>query len=252
MAQTQAPRMRRTRRVALLIGCAALVVLAGAAALAYAPEDPFAAYVDFAPSVSYSAALRTVTDMGLQTALPCYGGFPRGSPNGSQHLQWMPMGDQDLYQTHSMWVVSTPVTAAYWLLRLRHASGVTSVQSGAGLIFSCPALLRVTSPDQAGFLNADQAGTYIRLTFDTSQISYADALASVDDLGFRLARPCYEHSATHSLPLLWPMTDQSAAFAASHALIVATTIYASTTWLDQLQATPGVVAIQAPAATICL
>jgi hypothetical protein len=83
MAEAHATRTRRGWRVGLLIGCAALVLAVGAAAVAYVPEDPSAAYVDFAPSVSYSTALRTITSLGLQTALPCFGGYS----SGGQHLQ---------------------------------------------------------------------------------------------------------------------------------------------------------------------
>jgi hypothetical protein len=247
MAEAHAARTRRGWHVGLLIGCAALVLAVGAAAVAYAPEDPFAAYVDFTPSVSYAAALRTITGLGLQTALPCYGGFP----SGSQHLQWAPMGEQDMLQAHRLWVASTPIAASYWLFRLSHAPGVVSVQSGAGLVFACPALPFVTSPDQPGFLNADEAGTYARLTFDVPLVAYDDALAAVDNLGLRLADPCYERGVIRSVPFLWHTMDQSTSFAASHAIGVATTIYASTTWRAQLQATPGAATIQAPAAISC-
>ncbi len=215
--------------------------------MAGAAEDPFAAYVDFVPSVPYSAALRTITSLGLQTALPCYG----GSTGGSQHLRWSPMGERDMLQAHRLWVVSTPVAAPYWLFRLSRASGVASVQSGAGLIFSCPLVGYVTSADQAGFLNADEAGTYVRFTFAAPLVSYDDALAAVDDLGLRLADPCYERGVAHRIPFLWHTMDQSASFAASDVLVVATTTYASTTWHDQLQATQGVATVQAPAATFC-
>jgi hypothetical protein len=210
-------------------------------------EDPSAAYVDFAPSVPYSAALRTITNLGLQTALPCYGGYS----SGSQHLRWWPVGEQDMLQGHRLWVASTPVAAPYWLFRLSHASGVVSVQSGDGLSFACPALGDVTSPEQAGFLNANEAGTYIRLTFEAPLVSYDDALAAVENFGIRLADPCYEGGAVHYVPLLWHSMDQSASFAAGHALVVATTTYASTTWRHQLQETPGVATVQAPAAVSC-
>jgi hypothetical protein len=160
------------------------------------------------------------------------------------------MGEQDMLQAHRLWVVSTPVAAPYWLFRLSHASGVASVQSGAGLIFHCPTLTLVTPPDQAGFLNADEAGSYVRLTFDAPLVSYDDALAAVDDLGLRLADPCYERGTAHYIPLLWHTMDQSAAFAARHALVVATTSYASTIWHDQLQATQGVATVQTVAAMI--
>jgi hypothetical protein len=238
---------RRTWRVGLLVGAAALVLVVGVAAVTYTREDPYAAYVDFAPLVPYAAALRTITSLGLQTALPCFGGYA----GGRQHLQWSPMGEQDMLQDHRLWVASTPIAAAYWLLRLSHASGVAEVQSGAGLTFACPDLLPVTSPDLAGFLNADEAGTYVRVTFDAPLVSYDDALAAVENLGLRLADPCSERSAGHSIPLLWHTMDQSAAFAASDVLVVATTIYASTAWREQLQAAQGVATVQAPAATSC-
>ena len=250
MDETRAPRTRRRRRawrVRVLVGGAALVLLLGAAAAAYPSQDPYGANVYFIPSVSYAAALRTITSLGLQTGFPCFG----GNPSGSEHLQWLPMGEQDLPWAHGLWVESTPVAAPYWLLRLGHASGVASVQSGAGLGFACPQLLPVTSPDQAGFLNADEAGTYVRVTFDAPLASYADALAAVDNLGLRLADPCYERGVAHAIPVLWHPMDQAASFAASDALVVATTIYASTTWQAQLQATQEVVTIQAPAVTSC-
>jgi hypothetical protein len=215
--------------------------------MAYAVEDPSAAYVDFAPSATDSAALRTITSLGLQTALPCLGGYS----SGSQHQLWSPVGEQDIVQIHRLWVVSTPVAAPYWLFRLSHASGVASVQSGAGLIFNCSLLGFVTSPDEVGFLNADEAGTYVRLTFEAPLVSYDDALAAVENIGIRLADPCYEGGAVHFVPLLWHTMDQSASFAASHVLVVATTTYAATTWRHQLQETPGVATVQAPAAISC-
>ena len=55
MVAARAPRTRHVWLVGLLIGCAVRVVVGGGAA-AYAPEDPFAAYVNFAASVPYSAA----------------------------------------------------------------------------------------------------------------------------------------------------------------------------------------------------
>jgi hypothetical protein len=247
MADTQAQRTRHVGRVGLLVGCAALVAVVGVAAVAYVSEDPLAGYVYFVPSVPYAAALRTITSLGLQTALPCSG----GTMSGSQHLQWSPMGEQNLLGGHRLWVVITPVAAPSWLSRLSHASGVASVQSGAGLQFNCPALLPVTSPDQAGFLNPDEAGTYVRVTFDAPLVSYDDALTTVDNLGLRLADPCYERGVAHAIPVLWHTMDQSASFAASHVLVVATTIYASTRCHNQLQAILGVATVQAPAAISC-
>jgi hypothetical protein len=79
MAETHAPRTQRTRharRIGLLVGCPALMVVVGAAAVTYGSADPYGAYVDFVPSVSYAAALRTITSLGLQTALP--GGASKG------------------------------------------------------------------------------------------------------------------------------------------------------------------------------
>jgi hypothetical protein len=230
------------------------MVVVGAAAVTYGPADPYGAYVDFVPSVSYAAALRTITSLGLQTALPgrCFEGFTSSvAASLPQHVQWFPSGWQNMPWGHRLWVVSTPVAAPYWLDRLRHASGVAAVQSGAGLQFNCPDDPFVTSPDQAGFLNADQAGTYVRLTFAAPLVSYDDALATIDNLGLRLAEPCYEGGVAHAIPWLWHPMDQSASFAARHVLVVATTLYASTTWRDQLQATHGVATVQAPAATSC-
>ena len=250
MAEMSAPRtrhMRRTWRVGLLVGCAALVLAVGAAVLVYPAADPSAAYVDFVPSVPYAATLRTITSLGLQTALPCLG----GEASGSQHWRWWPMGEQDMLQAHRLWVVSTPVTAPYWLVRLSHASGVASVQSGDGLTFACPLILPATSPEQAAFLNADEAGTYVRVTFEAPLASYDEALAAVDNLGLRLADPCYEHGAVHTIPLLWHTMDQSTSFAAHNVLVVATTSHASTTWHAQLQAIQGVAMVQDTAAASC-
>ena len=78
MAETHPPRTRRTRRawrIGLLVGFA-VVVGTATYAVTYGSADPYGAYVDFVPSVSYAAALRTVTSLGLQTALP--GGASKG------------------------------------------------------------------------------------------------------------------------------------------------------------------------------
>lgn len=73
------PRLAKGMRMAAVL----ILLLAGWGYLQGSPPGISAAYVDFTPATSYATALQTITDLGLQTALPCSGGA---------YQTWVPMG----------------------------------------------------------------------------------------------------------------------------------------------------------------
>ena len=60
------PRLARGLRVAAVL----ILLLAGWGFPQVSPPGIAAASLDFTPDTSYAAALQTITDLGLQTALP--------------------------------------------------------------------------------------------------------------------------------------------------------------------------------------
>ncbi len=186
----------------------------------------YSAYVTFTPSTSYQQALRVVTNLGLQTFADCA-------------FSWKPQGNKDIYQQHLLTVAATVASAPLWLARLKTAPGVQNVQEGGP--HSCPAIGATNSP---AHLDAAKAGTFIRVTFANTIQSYDDALFAVDDLGFRLAAPCYEQGRAEGKKPSWNDMGQLDSFGKTHALLLATTSFNATTWADQLKATAGVVHIE--------
>ncbi len=118
------PRLARGLRVAAVL----ILLLAGWGFLQASPPGIAAASVDFTSDTSYAAALQTITDLGLQTALPCFGGA---------NQIWTPMGERDLLQMHRLWVVATPIAAPAWFGRLRTTPSVTHIDGGP-FRFACP------------------------------------------------------------------------------------------------------------------
>lgn len=144
------------------------------------PAQPvYSAAITFAPSVSYQAALRAVTDLGLQVVQPCV------DTSGA----WQPMNAGANWPSQLL-VSSTPLAPSGWLTPLGKITGVTQVQPNPA--YGCPLMGgNSPAPGTLVFLAPDQAGTYARITF-SAQTSYESALALVSALGFRLGDPCYE------------------------------------------------------------
>jgi hypothetical protein len=226
------PRLAKGLRMAAVL----MLLLAGWGFLQVSPPGVTAAFVDFTSDTSYAAALQTITDLGLQTALPCSGGA------------WVPMGERDLLQMHRLWVLATPIAAPAWFGRLRTDPSVTHIDGGP-FRFACPnASVPPVGPVSLG---EDAPTVYMRVTLGTATAGYDDALAQVADLGLRLADPCYERSWTRHLPVVWHSMGQAGAFASGRALVVATTEVAPTTWQDRLGQSASVSGIEAPYAPSC-
>ncbi len=229
------PRLARGLRVAAVL----ILLLAGWGFLQASPPGIAAASVDFTSDTPYVAALQTITDLGLQTALRCFGGANQA---------WVPMGERDLLQMHRLWVVATPIAAPAWFGRLRTTPSVTHIDGGP-FRFACPNF--PAHPVGPVSLGDDAPTIYMRVTFGAAAAGYSDALAQVADLGLRLADPCYERSWTRHLPLFWHSMGQTAAFASGRTLIVATTVYAPTTWQDRLRQSASVSGSDASYASPC-
>ncbi len=193
------------------------------------------AAVTFAANVSYQQALEIVTNLGLKTFVACH-------PE-----TWTSADGKDFFSGyHYLTVAATVNSAPLWLGRLKATPGVSDAQSADGPI-NCPAETGGNGPP---YLPQDQAGTLLRVTF-ANATAYAAALDSVNALGFRLSDPCYEQARAQGSKPTWHAMSQADAFAQSHALVLATTLYNATTWTDQLKAVAGVVTITAPFQASC-
>ncbi len=199
------------------------------------PTNPiYAAYIQFASTVSYQQAVRLITDLGLQTIAFCAS-------------QWKPMGsDTDYANGHSLTIAATVNSSPLWFNRLQAMPGVVSVQADGP--HSCP-MMRY-DPNAPRFLGLDAPVTYIRATF-SSGTAYDSALDAVNNLGFRLANPCYEQARSRGDKPAWNTAGQENAFASSHMLLLATTSDNATTWLAQLKSAEGVTAVEAPLKVTC-
>ncbi|MFI5276048.1 MAG: hypothetical protein ACHQ1E_02165 [Ktedonobacterales bacterium] len=239
------------------------------------PEGPgvdvvLLADVEFHASFDFSSALQLVMNLGLQPVYNCSGytdsdvrwqsqderpGFsfiaqapqplemiptenPTPQPAATSTTQWLPRLE----------VIPTPLVPGDWLRRLAALPSVVAIYDGYG---GCP-MIPVDVPPVPGvlyFLGQTVWVEDVRVTFAASGASgYAQALATVSGLGFRLADPCYEQSLP---PPAWRPMGQQASFASGGALVVAITAANSTRWLAQLNAAPGVASVQAPYTQRC-
>jgi outer membrane protein assembly factor BamB len=207
------------------------------------PPDPvYGADITFRSSVSYEQALKLVTDLGLQTQiLLCE--VPPDNP-------WKPVGDQSAFP--DMLVTSTPIAAPGWLDRLKAMPQVAQTQEFGA--HSCPLMPVSPTPLPTGtpvFLPAKQAGTYVRVTFASTTNNYNATIDALNNLGFRLANPCYERARAQGTHPAWNPMGQETTFASSHTLLLATTTWNSTHWQDQLHAISGIVKVEAPVNVQC-
>ena len=195
----------------------------------------YGAYLHFADSVSYQDALRMITDLGLKTFADCaFGG-------------WVPQGESSGFsQFHQLEVTATVVSAPLWLARLQKLPGVTDVQIWGP--HSCP-MQRIDS-SKPRYLGEDWSLTYARVTFSATT-GYDKALGALDDLGFRLANPCYEQARAKGEKPTWTTMGQESAFAQAHTLLVATSYNNAVTWQQQLRAVSGVTQVEVPYSAGC-
>ena len=198
-------------------------------------ELVYAAYVTFTASTSYEQALSIITGLGLQTFVDCT-------------IEWKPEGDQSFFHdTHLVLVAATVTSMPLWFNRLKVTAGVADVQDASGP-HSCT-LMRATS--NPVHLPIAQAGTYIQVTFANAVTSYDAALADINNLGFRLAAPCYEQARAKGNKPAWNPMSQENTFKQTHTLLLATTPYNSVVWASQIHADSGILKIVSPYMTAC-
>ena len=202
--------------------------------LAVPTEPIYGAYVQFSAAVSFQQAIQLITDLGLQTIPLCA-------------IQWKPMSSAaDFANGHSLIVAATVNSAPLWFNRLQAMPGVTSLQAAGP--HSCP-MMRY-DPNALRFLGPDAPVTYVKVTF-SSGTSYDAAMGAVNNLGFRLANPCYEQARARGDKPAWNTAGEESAFGSSHTLLLATTAYNATAWLSQLKTVAGVTKIDEPLKVTC-
>ncbi len=186
----------------------------------------YSAVINFTASTSYTQALRLVTDLGLQTSMPCLDA-------------WKPQSSLDAFenQNHGFLVSSTPVGAPDWFDHLKGSPEIMTITPNP--MYSCP-LMRVN--DVPPFLTANKAGTYVQVTF-LQTTDYDSALNIVNALGFRLANPIYERKRTQGPQPAWSSMGQENSYGKTHALLLATTQFNAANWTNQLKDTPVVVSV---------
>jgi hypothetical protein len=231
--------------------------------------------------MSYTQALRAITDLGLQPTVAC--GYKADVDAGrviriNTGLGWQPAGQRDQFEReHRLFVATTPLAASDWSARLEAVPGVLPKiplsmvsqpiyclnadmrSSDVSLTPGTPAGSTDASPTPSTplVLTSDQVqdGLYARVVFG-SFTDYATALAEVSNLGVRLADPCYEQLQfrlqSQSKEPTWHAMGQEASFAASHALIVAPApLTTATSWASQLRALTTVSDVAIPYVRAC-
>lgn len=190
------------------------------------------ASITFTNATSYQQALRMITDLGLQTSNACA-------------LSWKPQSAaQGFAESHNLLVVAMVGSAPLWLYRLKASPNVSGVNVNP--VFSCPMEL---ANQQPLYIPRNQIGTYVRVTFSGG--SYDATLNAINNLGFRLANPCYEQARARGSKPAWSLMGQETTFAQTHSLLLATTNINATTWRSQLSALPGVTQVTAPFKASC-
>ena len=105
-------------------------------------------------------------------------------------------------------------------------------------------------PHALNFLGPNAPITYVRATF-SGDTGYDAALDAVNNLGFRLANPCYEQARSRGNKPTWNTAGQENTFGSSHTLLLATTSYNATAWLSQLKTVVGVTGVDVPVTATC-
>ncbi len=202
--------------------------------LAVPTDTIYGAYVHYSDGVSFQQAIRLLTDPGLQTFANCA-------------FQWKPQGSGDGFSADRWLVVAATVNSSpLWFNRLQAAPGITEVQADGP--HSCP-MMRY-DPNGLNRLKPDAPVTYVRATFSNSA-GYDTALDAVNNLGFRLANPCYESARARGDKPAWKTAGQENAFGSAHTLLLATTGFNATIWLSQLKSLAGVTKVDTAVGTGC-
>jgi hypothetical protein len=200
-------------------------------AIAPAGTSPvITASITFKAWVSYVQARRLVTDLGLQITSGC----------GPDWVSTDFRGSYDPSSGSELPIASTAAAAPGWLARLRASGDVVQIGVNQEGHCSNSAWALLTQP---ATLSPEQSSSFMRITFSRG-ISYDSALNTISMLGFRLANPCYEYLRALNQKPIWTPMGQEAFFAASHALLLATTPSNAISWKQQLSTTPGVTKVE--------
>ncbi len=199
------------------------------------PTDPiYGANVYFSDTTTFQQAIRLITDLGLQSIVFCAS-------------QWKPMdSDTDFANGHWLPIVATVNSSPLWFNRLQIMPGVASVQAAGP--HSCPVMRY--DPNALKFLGPDAPITYVRASF-SGGTGYDAALDAVNNLGFRLANPCYEEARSRGDKPTWNAAGQENPFGSSQMLLLATTSFNATTWLSQLKAVASVTSVDTGVRVVC-
>jgi hypothetical protein len=250
--------------------CVFLLLLAGCSANAalYAGQSArvtrqSGGIVAFTSATTYTYALRTITDLGLQTTNFCMFAIVNSKGKVVGGLPWTPLDNKTYFVTlhgvdvggiiggtptvvdtttlPTLTVMTTSLAPADWVARLEARPGVAGVDTNA--VGSCPNIGQ-PDPGTVTSLPLKQTGTYIRVLFSSHIPTYDSALYLVSNLGLRLADPCYE--VERDQPNDWHPMGQETQFFKSHSLVVATTPVSPADWQTMLPHIPGVASIAAP------
>ncbi|QBD81761.1 hypothetical protein EPA93_39630 [Ktedonosporobacter rubrisoli] len=205
-----------------------------------APWHPESGIISFKAATSYTSALRTITDLGLQPTWPCISTKLASDGSVASWIAWHQMGNKDFFTSKTtqarMWFTTTALSSPDWLKRLQAQADVSSVRTK--VMMYCPMIHAGSPPSNTVIaLAPQQAGKYIRITFTGPLKRYDDALYIVNNLGLRLADPNYEYAKNKPG---WHDMGQEQSFSQTHTLLVATTAESPTNWQQQLKLTQGV------------
>ena len=205
----------------------------------------------FSSTVSYTTALREVTDVGTQPDLPC--SFPARSV--SHQPLWVPLGqEQSFARTHrlilSLTTLANPTLDWGAVGRLPGVLPSPS-NSALSLFATCTPVIGTPGPHVSIPYPATWPEPYSRVVF-TAGTDYSTALMAISDPGLRLANPCYEKALNAGQLVTWRLMGQEATFAHTHTLVVGISHdITSSLWQQQLRANPAVSAIQTPYLATC-
>lgn len=206
------------------------------------PAQPYSyTAITFAPGVSFSQALRFVTDLGLQPVPWCLGAVQGAGA-------WQSADEKSSFDSQTggtLGVFTTSESPPDWSFRLARLPQVISALNGMP---HCALIPYVPPSATAGsYLGIEGVYSAVQVQF-ASSVGYDQALESMLALGFRLGSPC-------PLPLNASMADpagQETAFTTTHLLRINTSFANSSLWRDQLAHTAGVLSEQDGAAALCL
>lgn len=204
--------------------------------------------VTFRSSISYEAALRLVTDLGLQPALSC--GLSSSTIAGKSsssypHRKWIPVGQKDSFaQNHQLLIITGDPTTNWWK-QLNAAPEVNKVGFLDPPKYVCQndVLFQGTPPANTPLpLSSRGPLQYARITF-RHEVGYDKALYLISNEGLYLANPCSNQDVQGGQKEA-SSRGQEANFASKSILVVATQHgITSSFWQQQLKKMPEILSM---------